>query len=616
MYLYEELFYKSSTPKKLILEFDNGEIIENERIFAESMVIHESICSAERLTFGSTESNSFSVKISDIFISHKNLWFNAYIVLNNNDETKMQLGRYYVVDDVATGDHSKRDIKAYDFIYKMREIDVSEWYKSLEFPMTLKEFRTSFTQYLGITEKNIVLVNDNIVLEKTIEPEKIVATDILTSYCELNGCFPNIARDGELEYIILPTKGDLGKLYPDDKLYPSDTLIPIGELYPNNNLYPSDNLYPINASNTKRLSKSSYSRCTYDEFETKPITKLQIREQENDIGAISGTGDNCYIIEDNFLVYGKDAEELKLVADNLFGLISKTATYIPFSAECIGNPCIPVGQAVQLITRYEIINSFVLTRTLHGIQSLKDTYSATGVEYYGEIVNDVNTSIMQLKGKSNVLIRTVEKTISTITDLAKNLQTQISQTSEAIKLKVTKGEVSSEISQESGKIKIKANRFSLESDNCTIAEDGTITATNCDLSGQMTTTNSDNIYTKIVGGVIEFGKGAVKSGTIKTLENDSKDAIGIYIDTNYQLYINTNTQFFSKPFVGGLGFVVTDTELTNTLNTTLTNYIKTLDADQKYQTKINGANGSISFTDANGMSHQISVSNGIITNIF
>lgn len=51
------------------------------------------------------------------------------------------------------------------------------------------------------------------------------------------------------------------------------------------------------------------------------IDKLQIRQTESDIGAISGTGNNCYIIENNFLLYGKSAKELQIIADNVLSII-------------------------------------------------------------------------------------------------------------------------------------------------------------------------------------------------------------------------------------------------------------------------------------------------------
>ena len=56
------------------------------------------------------------------------------------------------------------------------------------------------------------------------------------------------------------------------------------------------------------VGKNTYINCTYQDFKTKAIDKLQIRKEENDIGVVVGEGDNTYIIQDNFLVYGKHPE--------------------------------------------------------------------------------------------------------------------------------------------------------------------------------------------------------------------------------------------------------------------------------------------------------------------
>lgn len=91
----------------------------------------------------------------------------------------------------------------------------------------------------------------------------------------------------------------------------------------------------------------------------------------------------------------------------------------------------------------------------------------------------------------------------------------------SIKLKVSKGDISSEISQESGKISIKSNRFSLESTNCTITEAGKITAKDVDLSGKITATS---------GKIGEFNIGAFAIYNKKDSMYSSSS--GVYIGTD------------------------------------------------------------------------------------
>jgi hypothetical protein len=67
---------------------------------------------------------------------------------------------------------------------------------------------------------------------------------------------------------------------------------------------------------------------------------------------------------------------------------------------------------------------------LKGIQALRNTFTTTGVEEYSEKVNSVNKSIIELKGKTNVLTRTVEETNETVTDFKTQVYKDISQLDE------------------------------------------------------------------------------------------------------------------------------------------------------------------------------------------
>lgn len=302
----------------------------------------------------------------------------------------------------------------------------------------MKAFRDSFFGYFGIEQADAQLVNDDMKVEKTVEPEELSGATVLNCICEINGCFGHIGRDSKFHYIYLEQE--------------------IQGLYPRNNLYPADDLYPREPKST-RISKSLYISAQYEDFLVKTIDKLQIRKEEDDIGVIVGSGTNAYVIQDNFLVYGKGSEELTGIANNIYGKI-RGIIYRPFSADCKGNPCIEVGDAVRLPTRYEIIESYVLKRTLKGIQALRDEYEATGEEYRSTQVNSVHKSIIQLKGKTNVLTRTIEETNSKITDVESGLSSEIKQTATDIRAEVknTADGLSSSIEQTAESITSEVKR--------------------------------------------------------------------------------------------------------------------------------------------------------------
>lgn len=437
-YQYAELFKKDSIDKQLTIETDDKTTkITNVELHQEQFELTESICSESELTIGSCEAAVLKFTVSNIFLPMKDKMITVKTVIDNNTANPFQIGRYKVYSDTPTADRTKRDIVAYDALYDVINADVAEWYNTLlpdkDSVTTMKAFRDSFFGYFGIEQADAQLVNDDMKVEKTVEPEELSGATVLNCICEINGCFGHIGRDSKFHYIYLEQE--------------------IQGLYPRNNLYPADDLYPREPKST-RISKSLYISAQYEDFLVKTIDKLQIRKEEDDIGVIVGSGTNAYVIQDNFLVYGKGSEELTGIANNIYGKI-RGIIYRPFSADCKGNPCIEVGDAVRLPTKYEIIESYVLKRTLKGIQALRDEYEATGEEYRSTQVNSVHKSIIQLKGKTNVLTRTIEETNSKITDVESGLSSEIKQTATDIRAEVknTADGLSSSIEQTASSIR-------------------------------------------------------------------------------------------------------------------------------------------------------------------
>lgn len=442
-YQYAELFKKDSIDKQLTIETDDKTTkITNVELHQEQFELTESICSESELTIGSCEAAVLKFTVSNIFLPMKDKMITVKTVIDNNTANPFQIGRYKVYSDTPTADRTKRDIVAYDRLYDVINADVAEWYNALlpekDSTTTMKAFRDSFFGYFGIEQADAQLVNDDMKVEKTVEPEELSGATVLNCICEINGCFGHIGRDSKFHYIYLEQE--------------------IQGLYPRNNLYPADDLYPREPKST-RISKSLYISAQYEDFLVKTIDKLQIRKEEDDIGVIVGSGTNAYVIQDNFLVYGKGSEELTGIANNIYGKI-RGIIYRPFSADCKGNPCIEVGDAVRLPTRYEIIESYVLKRTLKGIQALRDNYEATGEEYRSTQVNSVHKSIIQLKGKTNVLTRTIEETNSKITDVESGLSSEIKQTATDIRAEVknTADGLSSSIEQTAESITSEVKR--------------------------------------------------------------------------------------------------------------------------------------------------------------
>lgn len=475
-YKYGDLFKKDTVDKQLSIVSDDGKInITNTELHQEKFELTESLCSEQELTFGSCEAAMIKFTVSNTFLPMKGKWLTVRMSLDGHTDAAFQFGRYKVDSDTPTADRTCREVIAYDALYDVLTADVAAWYNTVfpsheeqktdedgtittvtvYDPVTMKQFRNSFFKHFGIEQADITLINDNMSIEKTVAVttssetssdteesstigESMSGKEVLSCICEINGCMGHMGRDGKFHYIYLEQE--------------------IQGLYPRNDLYPADNLYPRDPKSTQ-IGKGFYVSAKYEDYLVKTINKLQIREQKNDIGVIVGTGDNAYVIEDNFLVYGKGSKELKGIAKNILSKI-RGIIYRPFTADCKGNPCLEVGDAVRLPTRYELIESYILKRTLKGIQALRDDLEADGEEYRTNGANGIQKSILKLKGKSNVLERTIEKTQSTITDVKEGLQSQITQTATEIRTEVknTTDGLSSRITQNADSITAEVKR--------------------------------------------------------------------------------------------------------------------------------------------------------------
>jgi hypothetical protein len=459
-YQYSILFLKDSVDKQLNIVSDDGKInITNTELHQEKFELTESLCSESELTFGACEAGMIKFTVSNVFLPMKGKWLTAKMTLDGHKDKPFQIGRYKVYSDTPTADRTCRDVVAYDALYDILSSDVTDWYNQIlpqkDSKVTLKQFRDSFFNHFGVEQEEVSLVNDEMIIEKTVEVkasssgssdtaekstigEAISGKEVLFCILEINGCMGNIGRVGKFRYVYLTQE--------------------MQGLYPANDLYPADDLYPRNPKSTS-ISKSQYISAQYEDYIVRTIDKLQIREKENDIGAIVGDGGNTYVIEGNFLVYGKGTKELNEIGEKTLSKI-KGIIYRPFSADCKGNPCLEVGDAVRLTTKYELIETYILKRTLKGIQALRDDLEADGEEYRTSKVNGIQRSILQLKGKSNTLERSIEETKSTIVDVEKGLQSQITQTATEIRSEVknTTDGLSSRITQNSESITAEVNR--------------------------------------------------------------------------------------------------------------------------------------------------------------
>lgn len=535
----KELYKADSTPKQLILDFYHpGEdeaflhISDSGNIMSETMEIDESLSSDENIEFGSCEATQFKITLVDVTEDLKDSYMVVYQTLEGifpaedlypeeslyPDGYTMPLGRYVVQSADKQANRKYRDVVALDFMSKF-DVNVIDWYNALTFPMTLRAFRASLCKHVGVKEEvPDYLPNDDMLVDKTIDTAELIGRNVLIAIEQANGVFGHFDRNGTLKHIALQPND---RLAPSTDLYPSDDLYPLGSGGENDQVY-DDQLDPY-----------LLISCKFEEYTVKSIDKVQIRQEEGDIGAIYGEGTNAYTVEGNFLMYGKTSDELAVLAQNIYGMVSGR-TYIPFESSTKGLPYLEVGDAARFEFGADHIVSYIIKRTLKGIYALKDSYSATGDEIRG-VQTNINTDIIQLKGRAAIIKKSVDEVSVNLINLEKNVQSQFSvtaeeisslvkrqneaessirQTAEEIALKVSKGDVSAQLSIESGGIDIKGDRFSWTSTNSSLTADGYLKVIKGEFSGSINV--GDGNFT-----VDENGNVVAKSITVGTTSSRS-----------------------------------------------------------------------------------------------
>lgn len=424
----EQRAFHGGMQKQLKLTFSDGTIIENEDIALEDMYFEQSLCDEEQFRYGTVSASHLHVRVLGVTQRFKGLNLHVEITatdVTTGEEFTQSIGYFRVESDKATSDRIYRDLECYDKLYDVLTTDYSAWHNTLTFPLTLKQYRDAFFNYIGITQEEITLVNDNLSIPRNFVADGYPGSEVLRNILEINGVSGHISFNGNFRYVEFSVVHD--GLFPHDTLYPSDEL------------YPRDVDY-------YRLTGGEYQSgsLVYEEFECQTVTQLQIRMNEGDIGAVVGSAGNTYIIQNNPILYGLSSTQLRSVAENALTKI-RILYFTPSSITTPASPWYELGDVLTVIGVRDTIIICMLNRKMSGITALKDDYSCKGQEYYSEPANGTNYSIQILKQKSNELARSVEETRSTITQVETTLngritetQSQIVQTSTQIKMTVSK----------------------------------------------------------------------------------------------------------------------------------------------------------------------------------
>ena len=353
--------------------------ITEDNITEDEFELREALCSRDNLKFGVLESACFMVDIfdSDTIPYLKDESIDVYIYFDDDSSTLFKVGRYIVNSDAFSDDRLVRSITAYDMINYLRDYDITAWYDDVyegATTRTIKYLRDSLFTWLNtdiedynITQEETNLVNDDWLVEKSINSDKITFGFWMERIAEANGVFPHINRQGVFCYVGMKWYDQPAvKTFDDELTIPpvkfggSDkdiTVWGIAYVY----AYDGNNKFLGKAGSTNKKHPSNY-----------------------------------YIVDSFVFTNNRKQSGWKASLETALGKLRNAITHLrykPFEGGFYGNLCYEVGDRIDVeITDYDeedddidddipIVKSFytyILERTFVGLNDFEDTYSARG----------------------------------------------------------------------------------------------------------------------------------------------------------------------------------------------------------------------------------------------
>ncbi len=357
----------------------------------------------------------------------------TYYVRQFADEDWRQIG-IFNPEEVEV-DKNLRKVTAYDNIIKF-DVFIDDFIAGYDFPAILYVMLRDLCSYCGVSRgaDELGMINEVYQFGDNFEAINITGRQLLQYIAEAGAAFIYAGEDGTL----------LTKRYHYN---PKATL-----------------------DNTKYVSYS------FADYTVSPVTKLVVQTTAEDVGVSAGTGDNVYKIENNPLFYAESVNETQSAVTNIYDTLSSgVGNYTPGEIELLEDFGLNCGDCISVNGKLFYIMEKTITPS-------GTTFKCNGNQKREQQASSINSEIVALRGKTNQLVRDIEKTQSTITDTAAGLESQITQTADEINTRIT-NEVSgleSSITQTESSISSQIQQ-----------QGETITEIRQDLDGISLTYNSD-----------------------------------------------------------------------------------------------------------------------------
>ncbi len=271
---------------------------------------------------------------------------------------------------------------------------------------------------------------------------------------------------------------------------------------------------------------------SYEDYETAPIDKVQIRQSDDDVGVIyppDETGTNALVLQGNLLLTTATAEALRPVAQAIFETM-QGVSYTPLTVSVQAADGLPAPGSIVMVTDAygRQMQTYVMSRTITGQRvtlestgnARRDSTAAVNEQKYTNLSGkllEISASVDGLKIAASDLaggMASLELTVDGLTTEVSgkldedDAKTLIDQSLESITL-------SASTSGSSSTLTLKAGEVTLSSADITF--EGMVTFEDLSGSGK-STINGDNITTGKIGNangntLYDLDAGTLRTGT-------------------------------------------------------------------------------------------------------
>lgn len=419
---------EKTEPIKVTVHWINGEFADltNENIDQNTLTLQESICSESYFIFGGCVCNQIT------FQAHHDQFNGTSEEFYPSGKIEVYIERKGTKIKIFTGEIDSAERKAnsltrnfiaYDYLYKLRNTDITRWYKNQttdkKKKLTQKQFRDKLFEFLGIEQVSTKLHWDDTYVPDTNNSNEMNVVNILKDLCLQNDRFGWMNRDGKFEYL---------KLRQNSYRY--------GQTTGNQNIYKYYNNEEVHLDTFKSFTAKEGRIWFPNIIFCDPDPNRAFGFTQGDYTAQEAYDNNVYYNRNSFFVGNEDWLNYVWDADE-YGGISRAEPIMKicygvfvnqdlrkyyraqrYTAEVQGNPLNMVGQAVELYYKKQIqhdnqeptelqwyVHSYIMSRTLKiGATDMIDTYSANNAPF--------NSNSRQLGKDTPEISATVNRTRS------------------------------------------------------------------------------------------------------------------------------------------------------------------------------------------------------------